>query len=276
MREDLEPQLCRVSTSTFYRWLGGEKPPAHRLERLASFFQSAGEPSSDSIISGNRQLPLRTSEQVLERQVRCKRCWVIKNALPYLAAIPGISMDALFDFISKMKDDDAFHCIFYASEREFDGPISPYAAYESFREFKYRLWKFVKYDEAKYSRLHGWLVRSPERAFELGLTDNYLGGNILEYDPDKTRDLPHLATRTVDILIEIPLAVYLPGDGSKMRSDEESRWIEMAPRRAESYWGEKKQMLLDLAGGVFNKSGEVKEVMTQTAKFESYVRKSHR
>lgn len=274
----LSPQVfmerCRISSSTYYRWLKGDRPPAHRLERLNSFIEqeTPAERARDSIISGDRRLTLRPLEQILDRQIRCKRCWVIKNSLPFRAADPGIVMSTIFDFLAQTDNDVSFHCVFYAPAEDDDSPISPHAGLESFRKFKYKFREFCQNSTPDaVSRLHGWKISDDGLAYRLGLIDNFLGINILEYDRKKTRDLSNLANRDVDIFFEIPLAVYQADNHLKLTGDEEFRWHELAPEKASSYWQSKRDILIKLADGGFDKSEGVTEIMTADKEFDDFV-----
>lgn len=254
-------ERIRVSRSTYQRWLKGEKPPVHRIDKLQLFLEeeTPEERARDSIISGDRRLTLRPFEQVLDRQIRCKSCWVIKNALPYKAAVSGKIMNTLFNFLKDDSNMGAFHCVFFAPDEEGMEAISPYAARESFVEFKQKLYRF---DKTAATKLRGWQVTSEALAFKLGLSNNYFGICILEYDSQKTVGIPNLENKEVDILIEVPMAIYQDYDHQQLKSGNESRWLELAPEIADLDWQAKKGLLYKLADGGFSSEDGVKELLT--------------
>lgn len=259
---------CQVSLSTYYRWINGDKPPRHRIDRFSTLFQkeTPEERARDSIISGDRRLTIRPLEQLLDRQLLCRRIWSLKHALPFRAAKPGLVRSRLFEFLADPQNAGQFHCVFFGPSQREDDAISKYAGLESFGEFKRKLFE-TNPDCA--SKLRGWLVTSKALAFSLGLTDLYLGVNILEYDPIKTAERSSLEGRDVDIFFEVPLAVYLRDDHHQLQGGEESRWLELAPEKSSWDWQQRGELFSQLEAGKLDKS-EVHEFLADPEEIRAF------
>ncbi len=245
-------ELLDTSEQTLYRWEKGTGPPRDKAYRYRAALTSLrGGRRGVHASAAEQNWAIRQLPYIVQRERLAERVYLLKGEREFLSAGDLTMAVNMLELVQRNKL--TFHFVFpqrsaehyrNGRPRRTSASGSPAdeasAAHRSFAIF----WSHAqpKLSDAEGERIRFSSINDPAQFYALGLSPHQVGIVVVVY-PAQTVLNPQVR-RTVDVFIEMEVAVLTDPEVNQVRPTGEPIWIELPPRLAEEY----RQTIVNLLG----------------------------